>query len=170
MALRHHWDMCVIENMTAKEPLQISSSTLGTVTEPLSQNISRGDQDDSPGNDFDSGPHSKRKKSNGQQDDPLQHNLSPTGQLQCDDVGVECSFACLGSTDVATTPALSTPATDSSRVSSSEHEHVTPDAEPLPSSKKRRYSDLSPVVESSEVLLSEVNWELRKYKRSRLLQ
>jgi hypothetical protein len=161
MALRHHWEMCVIENMTAKEPLQISSSTLGTVTEPLSQNISRGDQDDSPGNDFDSGPHSKQKKSNGQQDDPLQHNLSPTGQLQCYDVGVECS--CLGSTDVATTLALSTPATDSSRVSSSEHEHVTPDAD-------RRYSDKSPVVEFSEVLLSEVNWELRKYKRSRLLQ
>ncbi|KAF4632181.1 hypothetical protein G7Y89_g5950 [Cudoniella acicularis] len=150
MALRHHWDMCVIENMAAEEPLQISSSTLGTVTEPLSQNISRGDQGDSPGNDFDSGPPSKRKKSNGQQDDPRQHNLSPTGQLQCDDVGVECSFACLGSTDVATTPALSTPATDSSR--------------------KRRYSDKSPVVESSEVLLSEVNWELRKYKRSRQLQ
>jgi hypothetical protein len=33
---RMAWDMCVIENMTAKEPLQISSSTLGTVTEPLS--------------------------------------------------------------------------------------------------------------------------------------
>jgi hypothetical protein len=160
MALRHHWEMCVIENMTAKEPLQISSSTLGTVTEPLSQNISRGDQNDSPGNDFDSGPHSKRKKSNGQQDDPLQHNLSPTGRY---DVGVECSFACLGSTDVATTLVLSTQATDSSRVSSSEHEHVTPDSD-------RRYSDKSPVVEFSEVFLSKMNWELRKYKRSRLLQ
>jgi hypothetical protein len=111
------------------------------------------DYDDSLGNDFDIGPHSKRKKSNRQQYDPRQYNLSPTGQLQCDGVGVECSFACLGSTDVATTPALSTPATDSSRVSSSEPEHVTPDAEPSPSSKKRRYSGKSPEVESSEVLL-----------------
>ena len=50
----------MIENMTAKEPLQISSPSMRTITEPLSGDGSREGRDNSPGHDFES-----KRSSNG---------------------------------------------------------------------------------------------------------
>ena len=164
----------MIENMTAKEPLHISSPTRVTITEPLSGDVSREGRDHSPGHDFESRRLSKRQRSQGQEDGYCEQDINQAGE-QCDETSLEGLCYQSASTDVNVTPALSTPATDSLADSSSEERKLRN----FSTLNKRRVLDDTPVFDSSdnsivvpeisESFLSDVNWEPRKYKRSLLV-